>query len=183
MRIIRGNHKGKILRPPAHLPVRPTTDAAKEGIFNVIEHTWEMDGLNVLDLFAGTGSISIEFCSRGAGRVTAIDQNLRCTEWIQKAAYELGFSNLSVFRHDVFNYLHSLKQRYDIIFADPPFDLDILPTLPNLVFSRELLYPGGWFILEHPREYNFSAHPRFMAHKTYGKVHFTIFAAEELSGE
>ncbi len=156
---------------------------AKEGIFNVIEHTWEMDGLNVLDLFAGTGNISLEFCSRGAGRVTAIDHNLRCAEWIHKVAQELGFTNLSALRQDVFGYLHALRQRFDIIFADPPFDLELLPTLPDLIFSKNLLHPGGWFILEHPGQYNFSAHPRFLAHKTYGKVHFTIFAAEELVGE
>lgn len=178
MRIIRGSHKGKILLPPAHLPVRPTTDMAKEGIFNVMEHAWEMEGLNVLDLFAGTGNISLEFCSRGAGRVTAIDQNSRCTEWIQKASQGLGFTNLSVVRQEVFAFLPSLRQRFDIIFADPPFDLKGLSRLPDLIFEHSLLHPGGWFILEHPGEYDFSAHPRFISHKMYGRVHFSIFEAE-----
>ncbi len=163
--------------------MRPTTDMAKEGIFNVIEHNWEMEGLNVLDLFAGTGNISFEFCSRGVGHVTAIDQNPRCAEWVQQAAQKLGFSNLTVIRHDVFVFLNTHTQRYDIIFADPPFDLASLPTLPDLVFSHCLLHPGGWFILEHPEAYNFASHPRFVAHKIYGRVHFTLFAELESASE
>lgn len=179
MRIIRGNRKGKILHPPHNLPVRPTTDAAKEGLFNVIEHNWELDGLQLLDLFAGTGSISIEFASRGCAGVIAVDHHMRCTDWIRNIARQLGFDNLFVIRADVFGYLGKPGRKHHIIFADPPYEMEDTIKIPDLVFNHEFLYPGGWLIIEHPETLDFSSHPNFLRKKEYGKVNFSFFAGED----
>ena len=179
MRIIRGSRKGKVLSPPAGLPVRPTTDAAKEGLFNIIEHAWEWEGLHVLDLFAGTGNLSFEFVSRGCSQVTALDMNPRCTDWIRQTASHLEFDNLYVVRSEAFSYLRAAGTRYHLITADPPYDMPESIRIPDMVFERGMLHPGGWLILEHPRELDFSQHPCFLMHKVYGKVNFSFFEAPE----
>lgn len=179
MRIIRGSRKGKILYPPPNLPVRPTTDAAKEGLFNIIEHNWEIDGLKVLDLFAGTGNISLEFVSRGCAEVIAIDHNARCIDWIRDVARQLKFENLYTIRSDVFAHISKPGRKHHIIFADPPYELQETLKIPDLVFNNNFLYPGGWLIIEHSEEFDFSAHPNFLRKKEYGKVNFSFFSGPD----
>lgn len=160
---------------PRNLPVRPTTDFAKEGIFNVLQNRVYFEDLNVLDLFSGTGNISYEFASRGAGQVTSVDLNFQSVQFIKKTAKELGFTQLRSVRSEAFRYLESSREQFDLIFADPPYELDKLPLLPNAVFKNKLLLPDGLLVIEHPKEVDFSEHPHFSNHRNYGKVNFSIF--------
>jgi 16S rRNA (guanine(966)-N(2))-methyltransferase RsmD len=176
MRIIAGNLKGRRLNPPANLPVRPTTDMARESLFNILNNYVDYEECTVMDLFSGTGAVAIEFISRGVKEVTAVDINNACTEYIKSEANRLGLRNLHVVRTDVFDLLKRANRKFDIVFADPPYALEELSSLPDLVFEREVLTEDGIFILEHPREYSFEEHPRFWQHRNYGKVNFTFFA-------
>ncbi|HPC13859.1 MAG TPA: RsmD family RNA methyltransferase [Bacteroidales bacterium] len=161
-----------------NLDVRPTTDMAKVGLFNVIENAWEMEGLHVLDLFAGTGSISFEFISRGSVEVVAVDNNPRCIDWMNEASKGMGFDNLLLVHTDVFSYLQKPVQQFDIIFADPPYDFSKTTFIPDLIFRNHFLYPGGWLIIEHPKKIDFSHHPFFIKKKNYGRVNFSFFSEE-----
>lgn len=176
MRIIAGTLKGRRLNPPANLPVRPTTDMAREGLFNILNNYVDFEDCAVMDLFAGTGAMSVEFISRGAREVTAVDINNACTEYIKSEAQRLELRNLRVVRADVFDLLKRANRKFDLVFADPPYAIEGLATLPNLVFEHQLLTDDGIFILEHPREYSFEEHPHFWQHRNYGKVNFTFFA-------
>ena len=176
MRIIAGTLKGRRLNPPANLPVRPTTDMAREGLFNILNNYVEYDECTVMDLFAGTGAMSVEFISRGAREVTAVDINNACTEYIKSEAQRMELHNLRVVRADVFDLLKRANRKFDIVFADPPYAIEGLEKLPNLVFEHQLLTDDGMFILEHPREYSFEEHSHFWQHRNYGKVNFTFFA-------
>ena len=176
MRIIAGTLKGRRLNPPANLPVRPTTDMAREGLFNILNNYVEFDECTVMDLFAGTGAMSVEFISRGVREVTAVDINNACTDYIKSEAQRLELNNLRVVRADVFDLLKRANRKFDIVFADPPYAIEGLETLPGLVFERQVLTDDGIFILEHPREYSFEEHPHFWQHRNYGKVNFTFFA-------
>ena len=176
MRIIAGTLKGRRLNPPANLPVRPTTDMAREGLFNILNNYVEFDECTVMDLFAGTGAMSVEFISRGVREVTAVDINNACTDYIKSEAQRLELNNLRVVRADVFDLLKRANRKFDIVFADPPYAIEGLETLPGLVFDRQVLTDDGIFILEHPREYSFEEHPHFWQHRNYGKVNFTFFA-------
>lgn len=178
MRIIAGSLKGRRLNPPATLPVRPTTDMARESLFNVLNNYVDYPDCTVLDLFAGTGAVSIEFVSRGARSVTSIDVNTQCTDFIKKSAAGFHINNLRVVRADAFDLLKRAYQQFDIVFADPPYDLETLPMLPDLVFEHHLLTDDGIFILEHSSQYSFVAHPHFWQHRSYGKVNFTFFAMQ-----
>ena len=175
MRIIRGIWKSRRINPPSNLPVRPTTDIAKEALFNVLENTLDFETLHVLDLFAGTGSISFEFASRGVQQVTAIEQNFRCVEFIRKTTHDLNMQQLTCIRSDVFRFVKSARQQYHLIFADPPYDLPQLQTIPDMIFQHNLLHPNGIFILEHPKTYDFTAHKYFARQREYGKVNFSFF--------
>jgi 16S rRNA (guanine(966)-N(2))-methyltransferase RsmD len=175
MRIIRGSHRGRKIVAPANLPVRPTTDLAKESLFNVMENLVWFDELRVLDLYAGTGSISYEFASRGARLVLAVDINPRCVKFIADTAAQLGFGQLRAIRSASLGFLQHSSTEWDLIFADPPYDLPGLDEIPVTVFEKNLLAEGGWLILEHSREHDFSSHPNFDRHKNYGKVNFTFF--------
>lgn len=175
MRIISGSHRGRQLRPPKGLPVRPTTDLAKESLFNILTNRVDLEELSVLDLFAGTGNISFEFASRGAQSIVAVELNSRCTDYIQQAAREIGFGNLFVVKANVFNYLKSVKRKFDLIFADPPYDMKESSVLPALVFGNELLNPEGWLIVEHDSGMNFKDESNFVEERQYGKVHFSFF--------
>ncbi len=175
MRIISGLHKGKRLYPGKYFKARPTTDFAKENLFNVLSNYFEFSELSVLDLFSGTGSISYEFASRGALMVDSVESNTRYHSFIQKTARELEFTHLTAIRADAFRFLKHISRQYDIIFADPPFDLKGIDQLPHLVFSRNLLKPGGWFILEHGKDHDFSLLPQFRELRKYGSVHFSVF--------
>lgn len=176
MRIIAGSLKGRRLNPPDNLPVRPTTDMARESLFNILNNYVDYEECSVMDLFAGTGAVSVEFLSRGAKDVTSIEINNQCTDFIKDTAQRLNLTNLHVVRADVFDLLKRAYKKFDIIFADPPYALKDLPQLPDIVFSKDILTEDGIFILEHPKEYDFSEHPNFWQHRNYGKVNFTFFA-------
>ena len=175
MRIISGSHRGKQIHPPAGMKARPTTDQAKEGLFNILIHRFDLEELDVLDLFAGTGSITYEFASRQTRTVVAVESDPKQYKFIRKTVGELGFENTTPIRGDVFRYLRHPYQSFDLIFADPPYDHPRLAELPDLVFSTEILAKDGWFILEHPRHLTFTAHPRFLSLRRYGGVNFSIF--------
>ena len=151
---------------------------AREGLFNILNNYVDFDECTVMDLFAGTGAMSVEFISRGVREVTAVDINNACTDYIKSEAQRLELRNLRVVRADVFDLLKRANRKFDIVFADPPYALEGLETLPDLVFSHQLLTEDGIFILEHPREYSFEEHPHFWQHRNYGKVNFTFFAMQ-----
>ncbi|MCB0401563.1 MAG: 16S rRNA (guanine(966)-N(2))-methyltransferase RsmD [Flavobacteriales bacterium] len=179
MRIISGKYKGKHLSAPKNLPVRPTTDFAKEALFNILGNEFELDGITVLDLFSGTGNIAYEFASRGAKTITCIDANNHCVSYIKRTAKELGFDQLDVYKNDVFQYLKKYPKQFDIIFADPPYDLEKSDEIITLVMEHQLLKPGGMLILEHDRKWDFSDHPQFVDHRRYGNVNFSRFSTDE----
>ena len=151
---------------------------AREGLFNILNNYVDYEDCSVMDLFAGTGAMSVEFISRGAREVTAVDINNACTDYIKSEAQRLELRNLRVVRADVFDLLKRANRKFDIVFADPPYALEGLETLPDLVFGHQVLNEDGIFILEHPREYSFEEHPHFWQHRNYGKVNFTFFAMQ-----
>jgi 16S rRNA (guanine(966)-N(2))-methyltransferase RsmD len=175
MRIIGGKYKRRIIHPPKHLPVRPTTDLAKESLFNILSNKIDLDDKAILDLFSGTGAISFEFASRGCKEITAVEQNHLCIRFIKKVFDELGFEHARAIRADVFRFVKTTVRKYDVIFADPPYDLDKLDTIPQMIFENELLETGGMLILEHPGEYDFSTTDHFLEHRKYGHVNFSFF--------
>lgn len=175
MRIIGGKYRGKSILPPQGYKARPTTDFAKEGLFNILNNEYEMEGLKVLDLFGGTGAISFEFASRGASMVYCVEMLPLHANFIKSQVAQFGMRNLTVVRHNVFDFLEICKEKFDIIFADPPYALDGLASLPDKVFAQDILHPGAYFILEHPEEYNFESHPYFVKERKYGNVHFSFF--------
>lgn len=175
MRIIGGRLKGKQILPPQGYKARPTTDFAKEGLFNVLDNEYEFEDLKVLDLFGGTGAIAFEFASRGASRVYCVEMARENASFIKTEARRLGLDNVTMVRDNVFDFLPLCREKFDIIFADPPYSIDALETIPDKVFSRDILHPGCYFILEHPGTYSFTGHPRFRKEKVYGKVHFSFF--------
>lgn len=180
MRIISGIYGRRRFDVPSTFSARPTTDFAKENIFNVIHHLTDLEGADALDLFAGTGSISFELLSRGCRQVTAVEKNNAHASFIARVAKELKTQDLTLIRGDVFRYLQSApKQSFDFIFADPPYALKELPEVPALVFERDLLRAGGLFIMEHPKTNDFSAWPSFYQHRVYGSVNFSLFLKEE----
>ena len=175
MRIIGGSLRGRILSLPQGFTARPTTDYAREALMDVIDSAYEFDGLKVLDLFGGSGAVSFEFCSRGVGHVWCVEMNPQYASAISSQASRLGIRNLSVVRHNVFEFLPLCTQKFDLIFADPPYALSGLETLPDRIFERDILNPGCWFVLEHGDEYSFREHPYFLKEKRYGRVHFSFF--------
>ena len=175
MRIIGGKFKGKAILPPQGYKARPTTDFAKEGLFNILNNEYEMEGLKVLDLFGGTGAISYEFASRGAEMVYCVEMLPLHANFIKSQAAALGMRNLTVVRHNVFEFLDICHEKFDIIFADPPYAIEGLGDLPEKVFAKDILHPGAYFILEHPEEYNFESNPYFVKERKYGNVHFSFF--------
>ncbi|MBR3939838.1 MAG: 16S rRNA (guanine(966)-N(2))-methyltransferase RsmD [Bacteroidales bacterium] len=175
MRIITGTLKGRRLNPPENLPVRPTTDMARESLFNILNNILDYEDIVVLDLFSGTGAVSFEFISRGAKQVTAIEINNKCTDFIKKSADVFNVKNLHVVRADVFDIIKRAYQKFDVIFADPPYILEDLPKIPDMIFEKDMLTGDGLFILEHSKEHEFDNHPYFWQHRKYGKVNFTFF--------
>jgi 16S rRNA (guanine(966)-N(2))-methyltransferase RsmD len=175
MRIVSGTHKSKRITAPKNLPVRPTTDMAKESLFNILNNDYYFDEISVLDLFSGTGNISYEFASRGTEQILSVDVNLNCIRFIQKTAEELGFDAISTIKTDVFEFLEKHKQEHDVIFADAPYDLEGLDKIVELVFAKELLSIDGVLILEHAKEKDFSVLPYFVHSRRYGNVNFSFF--------
>ncbi|MGM0648677.1 MAG: RsmD family RNA methyltransferase [Bacteroidota bacterium] len=174
MRIISGALKGRRIKPPAGLPVRPTTDMAKESLFNILMSRDFTDD-HVLDLFAGTAGVSLEFISRGCHSAAAVEQNQMCIDFIHHLKDKLQLDNLDIIPSNVFRFIPRCQEKFDIVFADPPYDLDELETLPDLVFAEEMINADGIFILEHDKRYHFNHHPHFSDHRRYGKVEFSFF--------
>lgn len=175
MRIVSGTHKGRRITAPSELPVRPTTDLAKESLFNILRSKIDLNEILALDLFAGIGSISYELVSRGAMTVHAIEMNPKCAAFIKETAEKLGMSNLQVFRQNAFLYPGQAKTSYDFIFADPPYQAAEIDSLPDSIFAGDILKEEGMFVLEHSKDHNFSTHPFFIEERHYGKVHFSFF--------
>jgi len=175
MRIISGQFKGRRLQVPSNITARPTTDFAKEGLFNLLNNRIDFEGIDVLDLFAGTGSISIEFVSRDCKSVISIELNERHNAFIRKVCTDLKITNLSLIKTDVFKFIDSCHTQFDMIFADPPYELVKLAQIPDLIFSKKLLKEDGLFVLEHSSKNNFDQHPHFVDHRNYGNVNFSFF--------
>jgi len=174
MRVILGKNKGRHIQAPASLPVRPTTDLGKESLFNILNNYFFFDKITVLDLFAGTGNISYEFASRGAASVTSVDNYQGCIDFIRKTSEKLGLDQITTIRGDAFSFVEKSRQKFDIIFADPPYNLLGLEKIVENVFCNHLLKPSGWLVIEHPREYDFSKHPNYYEHRKYGKLNFSF---------
>jgi len=179
MRIIGGKLKGLRLNPPKNLPVRPTTDIAKEALFNILQNQVEFEGIRVLDLFSGTGNISMEFASRGAGQVVSVDRSIHCVNYLKDISRKHQLDNIKVYNDDVFKYLQLETDQFDLVFADPPYDLNKLRELPAVIFDRNLLAPGGLLIVEHQSMQNLSQHPAFKEQRRYGNSSFSFFTQAE----
>jgi 16S rRNA (guanine(966)-N(2))-methyltransferase RsmD len=179
LRIISGKYKGKILRPPKNLRARPTTDFAKEALFNILYNKLDFTQIRVADLFSGTGSIGLEFASREAGFVDMVERDHVNYEFIRKMITELKFTNARVIRTDVFTFIDHYHESYDLVFADPPFDMEGTGNLPGLIMNSALLNPGGCFILEHSKKSDYMNHPYCFDQREYGSVHFSFFRKPE----
>lgn len=176
MRVITGIYKGRHFDVPRTFKARPTTDFAKENLFNVLNGYIDWDEQpSALDLFAGTGSITLELLSRGCSQVISVEKDPMHYKFIKGAIDYLQDLNAVPVRGDVFKYLSQCRGRFDIIFADPPYALKEIPELPDMILDRSLLNPEGVFILEHGRDNDFSQHPRFVEHRAYGSVNFSLF--------
>jgi len=175
MRIIGGKFGRRIIKPPKNLPVRPTTDLAKESLFNILRHKVDFEDKKVLDLFSGTGSISYEFASRGCASVVSVDQNYKCSQFIKETAHKFEMKNLQVVRADAFRFINTTPLKFDIIFSDPPYDLSGIEKINELVFQNELLNTDGLLIIEHPGSIDFSEQQWFFEHRKYGHVNFSLF--------
>ncbi|QAA81042.1 methyltransferase domain-containing protein [Aequorivita sp. H23M31] len=180
MRIISGSHKGRRLTAPKNLPVRPTTDFAKEALFNILRTRLYFDEITVLELFAGTGNISFEFASRGVPKITSVDSNTGCIQYINKISEEFSFPITGI-KSDAESYLERNSEKFDIIFADPPYEFDVphFENIVNLVFQKELLENEGMLIIEHSKENDLSALPHFSEARKYGGSVFSFFMTEE----
>ena len=177
MRIITGKYKGRHFDIPRSFKARPTTDFAKENIFNVLVQYVNFEGATALDLFSGTGSISLELLSRGCSQVVSVEMDRDHHRFIQECVKKLGGEGIIPIRGDVFRFIKSCKQQYDLIFADPPYALKELPTIPDLIIEKQLLKADGIFVFEHGKDYDFSQHPNFVEHRSYGSVNFSLFRA------
>jgi len=175
MRIISGIYRSRRFDIPKNFKARPTTDFAKENIFNVISNLIDLDDCEALDLFAGTGSISFELISRGCKQVVCVEKDFVHYGFIKKVQKELKTEALTSLRTDVFRFLENCRQQFDVIFADPPYSLKELEKIPLLIIENQLLKNDGIFIMEHPKEYDFSSLPYFNQRRTYGAVNFSVF--------
>ena len=176
MRIIGGEWGGRKIHPPTKMPnTRPTTDIAKEGLFNILQSNRELEGLKTLDLFGGTGSISFELASRGATDLTIVEKDNQMLSFIRKTAETLGLSQLKVVPSDVFRFLKNAKDQYDFIFAGPPYALETIDQIPEFIVAGNLLKTNGWFVLEHTPRNRYSGYPLFVTERNYGTTMFSIF--------
>jgi 16S rRNA (guanine(966)-N(2))-methyltransferase RsmD len=176
MRIIAGKYGGRRINPPSKMPyTRPTTDIAKEGLFNILQHQLDFEELKTLDLFGGTGSISFELASRGAKELTVVEKDSKMYEFIKKAAGELKVENIKVLRKDIFKFIDQCSERFDLIFAGPPYALSNIDDIPRLIFDKKLLNSNGWFILEHTPRNNYKEFPFYKMERNYGTTVFSFF--------
>jgi 16S rRNA (guanine966-N2)-methyltransferase len=180
MRIIGGEMGGRRINPPAKMPhTRPTTDIAKEGLFNIIQNNLDIAALKTLDLFGGTGSISYELASRGAPHLAIVEKDPQMFEFIRKNAEVLKLQNFHVIKMDVFRFIDQCTDTFDFIFAGPPYALTTIDELPGKIFAKKLLNPGGWFVLEHTPRNNYENYPQFATARNYGTTIFSIFVNRE----
>ncbi|MCR5078142.1 MAG: 16S rRNA (guanine(966)-N(2))-methyltransferase RsmD [Prevotella sp.] len=175
MRIITGIYKGRHFDIPRTFKARPTTDFAKENIFNVVNGYLNWEDTIALDLFAGTGSISLELLSRGCRQVVSVEKDRDHARFISQCMEKIGAENNILIKGDVLRFLKSCHQQFDFIFADPPYAMPELPTIPDLIFQYGLLKDDGLLVFEHGKHNDFSSHPRFVEHRSYGSVNFTLF--------
>lgn len=176
MRIISGSLGGRRINPPANMPyTRPTTDIAKEGLFNVLQNQMDFEELKTLDLFGGTGSISYELASRGVKDLTVVEKDQQMFSFIKKTSQALGLENFKVVKSDVFRFIGQCTEKFDLIFAGPPYALQNIDDLPRLIFEKQLLKEDGWFILEHTPRNNYESFPHFSSSRNYGTTVFSIF--------
>ena len=177
MRIIGGEHGGRKFNPPNNMPyTRPTTDIAKEGLFNVLQHNLDFDEIKSLDLFGGTGSISYELASRGVTDLTIVEKDVAMYEFIKKTSATLWIENLHVIKMDVFKFINQCTDKFDFIFAGPPYALTAIDDLPKLIFERHLLKKNGWFVLEHTPRNDYKSFPFYKTERNYGTTVFSTFA-------
>ena len=176
MRIIGGELGGRKIAPPSKMPhTRPTTDIAKEGLFNIIENNLDIDKLKTLDLFGGTGSISYELASRGAKELVVVEKDPAMYDFIKRTVATLSLKNFTVIRSDVFRFIDQCTEKFDFIFAGPPYALHTIDDLPQKVFQKQLLDKGGWFVLEHTPRNNYESYPGYSTQRNYGTTVFSIF--------
>jgi 16S rRNA (guanine966-N2)-methyltransferase len=180
MRIISGTHGGRRINPPGKMPhTRPTTDIAREGLFNVLQNNLDFEALKTLDLFGGTGCISYELASRGVPDLTIVEKDGAMYDFIKKTAAELKLDNFKLFRGEVFKYIETCTEQYDFIFAGPPYALATIDELPVKIAEKKLLKPGGWFVLEHTPRNNYKNFVLYKTERNYGTTIFSIFINKE----
>lgn len=180
MRIIGGDLRGKPISPPVNYKARPTTDFAKEGLFNTLANQFDFSEISVLDLFSGTGSISFEFASRGCSSITAVEMNPLHSLFIKNTAAKFSLvKEIQVVRHNVFDFLGICNYQYDIVFADPPYDIAGFGNIPEKILSSPILKDGGILVFEHPAAFSFYSNPLFLKEKKYGNVHFSFFSKKQ----
>lgn len=175
MRIVSGEFKGRIFSPPKNLKARPTTDIAKEGLFNILNNNFDFEEISILDLFSGTGSISFEFASRGCQNIHLVEYASNHIEFIKRVKRDLNLDQINVIRHDAFKFLKICKIQFDLIFADPPYELPGVEQISEIVFDRKLLKNNGWLIVEHSKKVDLSKSSFYKETRNYGNVHFSFF--------
>jgi 16S rRNA (guanine966-N2)-methyltransferase len=176
MRIIGGSLGGRRINPPSKMPyTRPTTDIAKEGLFNIIQNNLDISSLTTLDLFGGTGNITYELASRGAIASTIVEKDPAMYSFIKKTVSELQLNNVRVIKMEVFRFIDQCPDKFDFIFAGPPYALETIDELPGKINEKKLLQPNGWFILEHTPRNNYEQFPQFVTARNYGTTIFSIF--------
>ena len=180
MRIISGTHGGRRIQPPSNMPhTRPTTDIAKEGLFNILQNQLDFEELTTLDLFGGTGCISYELASRGVPDLTVVEKDNKMYDFIKKTSEELKLENFKVIKSEVFNFINSCSNKYDFIFAGPPYALTTIDDLPLKIFEKGLLKNGGRFILEHTPRNDYRKFNHYISERNYGTTIFSTFILEE----
>lgn len=175
IRIIAGSEKGRKIAAPKNLPVRPTTDFAKEALFNILRNKFDFENMTVLDLFCGTGNISYEFASRGCPDITCVDIDSGCIQFVKQTQKQFGFDAIKASNYDVFKFVKKQTKQWDLVFADPPFTHKQITEIPGVVFEHNLVKPGGWLIVETPPRTQFPPGLPLVEVRSYGKVNFAIF--------
>jgi 16S rRNA (guanine966-N2)-methyltransferase len=175
LRVISGQWKGRNIIAPKNLPVRPTTDFAKTALFNILANHFDFEQVSVLDLFCGTGNISYEFVSRGTSTITCVDENTHCIKFVKDTFTKLDFRSAQTIKSEVFLFLNHCSEKFDIIFADPPFDMEETDTLPDLIFEKELLNKRGWLVIEHKAKRKLATNIRPHETRIYSNCAFSIY--------
>ena len=178
MRIISGKYKSRRFQLPTNFTARPTTDFARESLFNILNNRVDWEETDALDLFSGSGSIAVEMVSRGCKHVVSVETSIKNHAFIQKVKEKLDAKELLTIKADVFSFLKSCNQSFDLIFADPPYDLNDLSKIPAKILEHNLLKPNGIFVMEHSKKNTFKDHPSFTEERKYGNVHFSFFSKD-----